>query len=56
VLGDATFADAFGDPQVGLPDVFEQFGEIHPDDVFFLEQKLLKHRLMDRDYLPQMRS
>jgi len=39
------------DPQIGLPYVLKQFGQVQPDRGTFLEQQLLKHRLMDGDDL-----
>jgi hypothetical protein len=56
VLGDATFADPLGNPQIGLSDIPEQFGKVDADVSLLLEQKFLKHGLMDRDHLPEMSS
>jgi len=50
------FADLLGNPEVGLSDILKQLGEIRADWRVLVEQQPLKHGLMDRDHLPEMRS
>ena len=56
MLRETVFADPRRDPQIGLADILKQLGEIQVDSGVFFEQQLLKHRLVDGDYLLKMRS
>lgn len=52
----AALADVFGDLQIGLSGILEQFGQFRADGRVFLEQKLFKHDAVDADHLLEMGS
>ena len=47
----AALADAFGDLQIGLSSIPEQFGEFGAHGRVLLEQQLFEHDAVDADHL-----
>jgi hypothetical protein len=51
LAGMAALADAFGDLQIGLPSLPEQFGEFGAHGRVLLEQQLFEHDAVDANHL-----
>ena len=52
----ATVADPFGDPQIGLCGVLEEFGKLRSDIRILVEQKLLEHHPVYADHFFELGS
>ena len=52
----ATVADPFGDPQIGLCGVLEEFGKLRSDIRILVEQKLLEHHPVYADHFSELGS